>query len=544
MKKNGILLLLFLLSMNAICQVTINCDFSNKIEMSQNLFGAFFEDINYAADGGLYAEMVQNRSFEYYAVPGHTSDGPLAHWSMVHSDTKFAQFEINNQNPLNSNNTHYLKLTLSNTGTSSSNNNPLKGKIGVGTWATQAVFDDVKVTSGDYVWIDDSFTNATNWNIKQGVFSVTNGTYVQSSSNTPAWSIASTEINTSSYTYTVKAKKTGGSEGFLFPFAYIDDSNYYWVNIGGWANTKNGIQKCQSGITTTVASIPGSISNNVWYNFKIEVTPTVCKFYMDDVLLFEMTTPSSKEIVIDESGWAGMANAGYYGMAIDNGKNYNFSTYLKCDGSYSGIIKVNLHDSNGNIIATNNIENIANDWQKYELQLTPNVSAEKAYLSVLFNESGTVYADMISLFPEETFRNRINGLRKDLAETIADLNPSFVRFPGGCVVHGGGLDNAYRWKKSVGNVEERTPNWNLWLYHQTLGLGFYEYFLFCEDIGASPLPVLPIGISCQFRNREIVPIEEMGPWIQDAVDLVEFANGDISTEWGGLRAEMGHPEPF
>ncbi len=544
MKKNGILLLLLTLSINAICQVTINCDFSSKVEMSQNLFGAFFEDINYAADGGLYAEMIQNRSFEYYPVSGYTSEGSSAHWSIANSDTKFAKFEVNNQNPLNSNNTNYLKLIISNSGSSSTNSNLLKGKVGLGSWATQAIFDDVKVTSGDYVWIDDSFADASGWSIKQGAFDASNGTYVQSSSDAPAWSIATTEIDNSDYTYTVKAMKTGGSEGFLFPFAYIDDNNYYWINIGGWGNTQHGIEKCQSGIKTTIASVPGSISNNTWYTFKIEVTQTVCKFFMDDVLLFEMTTPSENEIVINESGWAGIANTGYYGMAIDKGNNYNFSTYLKCDGNYSGIVKVNLHDSNGNIIATNSIENITNNWKKYDLQLTSNATSEKAYLSLLFNESATVYADMISLFPEETFMNRKNGLRKDLAETIADLNPRFVRFPGGCVVHGKGIDNAYRWKETVGDVAERTPNWNLWNYHQTAGLGFYEYFLFCEDIAAEPLPVLPIGISCQFRDREIVPIEEMSPWIQDAIDLVEFANGDISTEWGNLRAEMGHPEPF
>ena len=486
--------------------------------------------------------------FEYYAVSGYTSEDHLSHWSLVHSPNKFSAISVINSSPLNNNNTNYLKLDISDINSLPEEERyPLKGKIGVGSWATQAVFDDAKVVSGDHVWLNESFENASNWTVQDGTFSITDGTYVQSSTSRPAWSIAGTEIDTSTYTFTVRAMKTGGDEGFLFPFAFIDNNNYYWVNIGGWGNSLHAIEKCTSGTKTTVASTSGSIINNTWYSFKLEVTSTVCKFYMDDNLLFEMETPvpNSDGILIDEPlGFAGVANTGFFGMTVKQGEHYNFSTYLKSESSYSGIVKVNLHDANGNIIASDTIESISTDWQKFNLDLTPNTSSNEAYLSLLFNQNATIYADMISLFPQETFMNRANGLRKDLAQTIADLNPSFLRFPGGCVVHGRGLDNAYRWKETVGDVAERTPNWNLWNYHQSYGLGFYEYFLYCEDIGAKPLPVLPVGISCQFRNREIEPIEKMGPWIQDAVDLVEFANGDISTEWGSLRAEMGHPEPF
>jgi alpha-L-arabinofuranosidase len=547
MKKSVILLILLLTGINAISQVTITSNLDGSIEMSQNLFGAFFEDINYGADGGLYAELIQNRSFEYYAVPGYTSEGPLAHWSLAHSENRFSYYSVTNTSPLNANNTNYLKLIVSDMDTLSEEERfPLKGKIGVGSWATQVKFDSVMVVSGDHVWLDENFNDALNWDVRGGSFTITDGTYVQSSTSTPAWSIAGTEIDTSVYTYTVKAMKTGGNEGFLIPFAYSDDNNYYWLNIGGWGNTLHAIEKCTSGTKNTVVSASGSISSNVWYTIKIEVTSSVCKFYMNDALLFEMETPSpdNKTIVLDEPGYAGVVNTGYFGMAVENGKNYKFSTYLKCDAGYSGIVKVSLHDGDGNIIASDTIESITTTWQKYYLELTPNDSSTEAYLSLLFNQTGVIYADMISLFPEETFKNRENGLRKDLAQTIADLNPSFLRFPGGCIVHGRGLDNAYRWKETVGDVAERTPNWNLWNYHQTYGLGFYEFFLFCEDIGAKPLPVLPVGISCQFRDREIEPIANMGPWIQDAVDLVEFANGDTLTEWGSVRAEMGHPEPF
>ena len=152
--------------------------------------------------------------------------------------------------------------------------------------------------------------------------------------------------------------------------------------------------------------------------------------------------------------------------------------------------------------------------------------------------------DMVSLFPQDTFKNRKNGMRKDLAQTIADLQPSFLRFPGGCIVHGHRLDNAYRWKDTVGDVAERKPNFNTWGYHQSYGLGFYEYFVFSEDIGAKALPIIPVGVSCPHRGMQIERLTEMDPWIQDALDLVEFANGDVTTTWGALRAEMGHPEPF
>lgn len=543
MKKTTILLFISFLCLTGKGQVLIETNIQEEgTAMSQNLFGAFFEDINYGADGGLYAELVQNRSFEYYVVPGYTGEGPLAHWSLIENEGLYANYEVVNDAPLNSNNTNYLKLTISDKNVSS----PVKGKIGVGSWNTQAVFDDVKVVSGDSVWINDSLVDATNWDVRGGTFSISNDTYVQSSSDQPAWSVANINIDTTAYIYTVKAMKTGGNEGFLFPFGYKDDDNYYWLNIGGWANTQHAIEKCTAGAKSTVATVDGSISNDVWYTFTMEITDTVCKFYMDGSLLFTMDASTSENGSNSglEGDIAGVANEGFFGMAINSGENYKFSTYLKSDAAYSGIVKVSLHNEQGNIIATDTIDAITTDWQKYNLELTASATSTDAYLSLLFSEAGIVYTDMVSLFPEETFNNRENGLRKDLAQSIADLNPSFVRFPGGCVSHGRGLDNAYRWKETVGSVEKRTPNWNLWNYHQTYGLGFYEYFLYCEDIGAKALPVVPLGVSCQFREREIESIENMGPWIEDAVDLVEFANGDITTEWGSVRAAMGHPEPF
>ena len=172
-------------------------------------------------------------------------------------------------------------------------------------------------------------------------------------------------------------------------------------------------------------------------------------------------------------------------------------------------------------------------------------SVEKATLEVTTAGSGSVCMDMVSLFPRDTFHGHKNGLRKDLGQALADLKPKVFRFPGGCIVHGSGLENAYRWKETVGPVEARKPNWNLWGYHQSHGLGYFEFFQLCEDIGASPLPILPAGVSCGFRKpKEFAPLEELEPWIQDAIDLVEFANGPVESKWGKVRAEMGHPKPF
>lgn len=241
----------------------------------------------------------------------------------------------------------------------------------------------------------------------------------------------------------------------------------------------------------------------------------------------------------------GVTNSGYFGMHIVGKKNYKFSAYLRRNEQYKGSVEIQLLSFGGSTLVKKTIDSLSTDWKKYSFDIPSSViTLDNVSLGLFFSGSGVVYADMVSFFPEETFKNRPNGLRKDLAQAVADMKPKFLRFPGGCISHGFGLDNAYRWKHTIGDVAERKPNWNLWGYHQTYGLGFYEYFLYCEDIGAKPLPVLPIGISCQFRPREIEPIEKMGPWIQDAVDLIEFANGDTSTTWGRKRAQMGHPQPF
>lgn len=198
--------------------------------------------------------------------------------------------------------------------------------------------------------------------------------------------------------------------------------------------------------------------------------------------------------------------------------------------------------------------------EKQKAVLTATADAADAVLSVCPQMAGKYALDMVSLFPQNTFKGRKNGLRADLAQTLADLHPRFVRFPGGCVAHGDGVDNIYDWKGSIGALEERKPLRNLWGYHQTRGLGYHEYFLFCEDMGAEPVPVVAAGVPCQNSGTcshhsvgELgcggqqggIPMEEMPQYVQDVLDLIEYANGDAKkTVWGKKRAQAGHPKPF
>jgi alpha-L-arabinofuranosidase len=251
----------------------------------------------------------------------------------------------------------------------------------------------------------------------------------------------------------------------------------------------------------------------------------------------------------------GVANAGFDGIALRAGERYLFSLYARASGASAGpaSLRVALEDADGHALGEARIEKIGTTWKKYELSLTSLASATTARLVVLADAGGsaaTVDVDMVSLFPEKTFKNRRNGLRADLAQALADLRPGFLRFPGGCIVEGRHLGEAYRWKDTIGDVAERKQNTNLWAdrlspqYHQTYGLGFLEYFQFCEDIGAAPVPVVNCGMCCQARQGPAVPLDQLGPWVQDALDLIEFANGPVTSPWGARRAALGHPEPF
>ena len=270
-------------------------------------------------------------------------------------------------------------------------------------------------------------------------------------------------------------------------------------------------------------------------------------------------------VVLNYSGHndtaTGLQNEGYFGIGIEKDEEYRFSVWAKTVSGDANV-EVSLVDESTmeehQEFATAELKVSGNEWKKYELILKSSKTVQKANLRLLLKGKNGVALEHVSLFPKYTFKDRENGMRRDLAQALYDLHPGVFRFPGGCIVEGSSLDQRYQWKNSIGPVENRPLNGNRWLstfnyrlfpdYYQSYGLGFYEYFLLSEDIGAEPLPVLNVGMACQFQNQNDpsahVAVKDLQPYIQDCLDLIEFANGDVNTTWGKKRAEMGHPAPF
>ncbi len=246
-------------------------------------------------------------------------------------------------------------------------------------------------------------------------------------------------------------------------------------------------------------------------------------------------------------------NEGWDGMVIEAGKKYDFSMFVLAGGQKQ-TFDIQLIGQDGTVLATSRLKTDASDWKQFSTVLSAQQSDTKARLAIIPQKAAHVGVDMISLFPQETFMNRKNGLRRDLAQVIADLHPKFIRFPGGCMSHGQGIENIYHWHHTIGPLEKRVPDFNIWHYHQTRGLGFFEYFQFCEDIGAEPLPVLAAGVPCQNSGANAqgvagqqggIPMDQMPAYIDELCNLIDWANGDPATnEWAAMRAAAGHPEPF
>lgn len=343
-------------------------------KISPDLFGVFFEDINYAADGGLYAEMVQNRSFEY-SPQDHQGWNPYSFWEYTTTGFSYGRVSVETNQPIHPNNPHYMVVEVEHLG-----NPRFSGIAGVG--------------------------------------------------------------------------------------------------------------------------------------FK---------------------------------------NPGFDGMVVRAGEKYNFSMFVRQLSKEPISFHISLQNTKGKILAEQTLSTTSGEWKKYTASFTASENNDTTSLVILATTPGKFALDMVSLFPEKTFKNRPNGLRPDLAQVIADLQPKFIRFPGGCLVHGDGLGNMYRWKNTIGPVEQRKEQRNIWNYHQTAGLGYFEFFQFCEDIGAKPVPVLPAGVSCQNSGgthvvggtgQQALPKEEMQEYIQEVLDLIEWANGPATSVWGAKRAAAGHPEPF
>lgn len=262
-----------------------------------------------------------------------------------------------------------------------------------------------------------------------------------------------------------------------------------------------------------------------------------------------------KSYITSDAGFYGFSNEGFRGgMGVKEGEEYSFSVIAKQEGDTNVKLNIELHGDDDAIIGKAELTPTDKEWNRYSVKFKSSATTPKAKLYVWMSGKGVIDLDMISLFPEHTWKNRPGGLRADLVQKLADLKPGFLRFPGGCIVEGRELNNRYQWKKTIGPVDKRENIINRWNtefkhrpapdYYQTFGLGFMEYFMTAEDIGASPLPILNCGMACEFNTAELVPLDKLDPYVQDALDLIEFANGDANTKWGKLRTDLGHPAPF
>lgn len=256
--------------------------------------------------------------------------------------------------------------------------------------------------------------------------------------------------------------------------------------------------------------------------------------------------------------YTGIENEGFFGIGVKGGEKYRFSVWARGNGQKIKIQLVNTASmGESQILTSDELDITSGEWKKYEVVITPRETFDKAHLRIFLASQGSVDLEHVSLFPVDTWKGRENGLRKDLAQALADTKPGVFRFPGGCIVEGTDLATRYNWKNSVGPVENRPINENRWQYtfqhrfypdyYQSYGMGFFELFQLSEDIGAEPLPVLNCGMACQYQNEgdgANVKLTELDGYVQDALDLIEFANGDTTTTWGRLRADMGHAKPF
>lgn len=266
------------------------------------------------------------------------------------------------------------------------------------------------------------------------------------------------------------------------------------------------------------------------------------KMDLDTERPLNAANPHSLRLQITQTsgGRFGAANQGYWGIAVAKGAEYHLSLYARCSENFKGPLAVRLEGASNNLLAEGQIKGLTSDWKRFSCTLKPRAGDPSARLAISASTAGTVWLDIVSLFPVQAWKRRPNGLRPDLAGMLVDLKPSFVRFPGGCFVEGDKLENAFRWKNTIGDIAERPGHWNLWDYRSTDGLGYHEYLQMCEDLGAEPMFV----INCGMSHGGNVPLDQLEPWVQDALDAIDYANGPATSRWGAVRAKNGHPAPF
>ncbi|MEI7902273.1 MAG: alpha-L-arabinofuranosidase C-terminal domain-containing protein, partial [bacterium] len=295
---------------------------------------------------------------------------------------------------------------------------------------------------------------------------------------------------------------------------------------------------------------PKGFKYRTWYKHELHAWAAVAdngaevSLALDDANPLNDKTPHSLRLEIRKTGTrAGVANEGYWGMSVKKGEPYELSFYARTEGSQT--VTARLESADGTkTCAKAEVANVSGPWKRYACKLKADGTDPKARLTLCFSKPGTVWLDVVSLFPK-TFKNRPNGLRPDLVGLLQGLKPGFVRFPGGCVVEGVTLENRIQWKNTIGDIARRPGRWDLWGYHNTEGLGFHEYLQMCEDLDAEAMYVVSAGLSCAFRNAEVVSDpEELKPYIQDTLDALEYATGPVTSKWGAERAKNGRAAPF
>lgn len=317
------------------------------------------------------------------------------------------------------------------------------------------------------------------------------------------------------------------------------------------------------------------IANRSFEYYEREVNPaepsrdisdirTMCWETVGDCRFFvETRFPLSKEhrnyARLSGGAGTGLRNLGFCGegLSVREGQTFRFSCYARNASPVK--LTVRFTDNDGNSYGSKSFSLVRGrgGWTKYKLTLTADGSCSRVYPEILLEAEGTLDIDLISLFPGDTYKNRENGMRRDIALMLEELHPAFMRFPGGCIVEGRSFENMYCWKDTIGPLFSRRTNWNRWQmeeyqingqssrdYFQSYGLGYYEYFCLCEDLGAKPVPVMNVGMTCQWHEALLADMDKLDKWIQDILDLIEFANGPEDSEWGSRRAQMGHPAPF
>lgn len=287
---------------------------------------------------------------------------------------------------------------------------------------------------------------------------------------------------------------------------------------------------------------------NMWPGWSVRKDATKAELSLTTEQPLNSATPHSLQMKITSASRADpleLANEGYWGVGLKQGEKYNARFHLRTNASYKGMVTAKLISADGKILGQSSLSlKATSGWNEYKTSLISTGTDGKAAFVLSFDAPGMVWVDYVSLFPDKTFKNRNNGLRTDVAQLLAEMKPAFIRWPGGCIVEGLTLENRVKWKETIGDPVIRPGEYDLWGYRNTYGFGYHEFLQFSEDIGSAGMFVANMGLSCSVRNGDYCTVEELGEFVQEALDAIEYAIGDVNTKWGAKRAAAGHPKPF